>query len=689
MSVLDRKMFKKVAKLKHGGNPNIDHYTGAPMNTNVVGPVGMPGGMNQVDTSIYQTANTSTPSGITAASVNLGNIVEGMQEFYPTAVNFADTLFPQKTAEEYAAEAKLLYQKDFSAEKEAIATQKEADVASSLINLGARLLTGRGKALDVFGQAVQATLPEFTAARRATRKEEAEVRGAERAVDAQRATYALTKEQEDAVNRANVVSQAMFSNLGFFQELQKTQFKNNLDLKGTFKLVLDKTTGLNTEVSLETLLKDAELPENERRFMTAKDYTTPFVAYDNVIKENKFFSTYEEFAIANSANPGRYGDKKENQKKDWKRVFNSTTKQIQFVEADKLDPTIHTPADSLEYMEVIDTQQNGKVVYVPKNVPLDTNRYVPNVTPVALVKSFSMGSFTHPMTGEYGRYAVKIMKDDQILIPKLDKEGNVILQANGRPEWMSIGSGLADFTKEDPVSLTAADVLPKKALNEQLSTILLYDRNIMSIDKVITNLLDDPTIAGLPGLIQDVKQRGFGMIADLVAADDQISILTNVLDNVKDNFSDGRIETAEGSGEFADVNALFDPNSQLSQQFWGDFKPQLAENRVRINAIAYAVARARKSSGRLNLDDIKRAYESLKITGFVDSKTVIAGLITVREELRLANNDMKVLYEFNKGVYPQGYTGVATIDPRNLPKGFFDENGNIQLTMPEEINATP
>ena len=687
MSVLDRKMFKRVAKLKHGGNPNIDHYTGAPVNTNVVGPVSVPGGLNQVDTSIYQTDMAPT-SGITAAS-NLGNVVEGMQEFYPTAVNFADTLFPQKTPEEYAAEAKLLYQKDFSAEKEAIATQKEADVASSLINLGARLLTGRGKALDVFGQAVQATLPEFTAARRATRKEEAEVRGAERAVDAQRATYALTKDQEDAVNRANVVSQAMFSNLGFFQELQKTEFKNNLDLKGTFKLVLDKETGLNTEVSLETLLKDAELPDNERRFMTAKDYTTPFVAYDNVIKENKFFSTYEEFAIANSANPSRYGDKKENQKKDWKRVFNSTTKKIQFVEADKLDPTVHTPADSLEYMEVIDTQQNGKVVYVPKNVPLDTNRYIPNVTPVALVKSFSMGSFTHPTTGEYGRFAVKIMKDDQILIPKLDSEGNVILQANGRPEWMSIGSGLADFTKEDPVSLTAADVLPKKALNEQLSTILLYDRNIGSIDKVITNLLDDPTIAGLPGLIQDVKQRGFGMIADLVAADDQISILTNVLDNVKDNFSDGKIETAEGSGEFADVNALFDANSELSQQFWGEFKPELAENRVRINAIAYAVARARKSSGRLNLDDIKRAYESLKITGFVDSKTVIAGLITVREELRLANNDMKVLYEFNKGTYPQGYTGVATIDPKNLPKAFYGENGDLQITLPDEIKATP
>ena len=31
MSVLDRKMFKKVARLKHGGDPNIDHETGLPV----------------------------------------------------------------------------------------------------------------------------------------------------------------------------------------------------------------------------------------------------------------------------------------------------------------------------------------------------------------------------------------------------------------------------------------------------------------------------------------------------------------------------------------------------------------------------------------------------------------------------------------------------------------------------------
>ena len=95
----------------------------------------------------------------------------------------------------------------------------------------------------------------------------------------------------------------------------------------------------------------------------------------------------------------------------------------------------------------------------------------------------------------------------------------------------------------------------------------------------------------------------------------QISILTNTLQNVQQSFGDGLIETFEGSGEFVNINEFFDPNSQSSQEFWGDFKPELAENRVRINAIAYALARARKSSGRLNLDDIRRAYESLKITG--------------------------------------------------------------------------
>ena len=679
MSVLDRKMFKKVAKLKHGGNPYIDHETGQL----IPSVTGVPGGMNEVDTSIYQTGQAVQPSAM--GDTKITGILGGMNEFYPIANDFADALYPQKTPEEYAAEAAKLYQTDYSAEREAIETQKEADVASSLINFGARLLTGRGRALDVLGQAVQQTLPEFTAARKATRKEEREVRTAEKAIAAQKRTYALTKEQEDAVNRANIVSQAMFSNLGFFQELAKQENKSNLDLNGTFKLVKDRATGLNTEVTLGQYLKDFELPEDQRKYDVAKDYTQPFIAYDNIVGENKFFTTYEEFAVANNQEPGRYGDKKDFRAKDWKKVINLATKKVEYVESEKLNPNVHVPSDSMDYIEVMDTKNNNKLIYLPKNQPFDTERYVPKQEPVEVFKDFVMGSFTHPQSGEYGNWQIKELKNGEYLIPKLDANGDAILQANGQPTWVPIGQGIGDLVVNQKVALTADDVLPRKALTEQFSTIQLYDRNINSIDVVINNLLKDPTIAGFPGLVQDIKQRGFGMLADLVAADDQISILTNTLENVKANFSDGRIETFEGSGEFADVNALFDPNSQESQQFWGEFKPELAENRVRINAIAYAVARARKSSGRLNLDDIKRAYESLKITGFVDSKTVIAGLVTVREELRLANNDLKVLYEFNKGTYPSGYTSAGQINPQNLPKAKYNEDGNLVITLPEEI----
>lgn len=661
MSVLDRKMFKKVARLKHGGDPNIDHETGLP---------------------ITETVNNTPP----LISDQMSGIVAGLNEFQPIANQFALELFPQKTAEEYAQEAAKLYTTDYGAERAAIEQQKEADVASSLINFGARLLTGRGKALDVLGQAVQQTLPEFTAARRATRKEEAAISTAEKQVEAQRSAYALTKEQEDAVARANIMSQAMFSNLGFFQELAKSKNANQLNLDSTFKLVTDKETNLNTEITLGQYLKDLELPEDQRKYSVAKDYTQPFVAYDSILKENKFFTTYEEFAVANAAEPSRYKDKKD-MTKEWKKVINLNTKKVEYVESQKLNPSVHVPADSIDYIEVMDTKNQNKLVYHPKNIPLDTERYVPKQEPVNLFKDFVMGSFTHPATGEYGNWQMKELKDGTYLIPSLDSNGDIILQANGQPVWTTIGTGLGDLTVNQKVAMTAEDVLPRKALTEMFASIQLYDRNINSIDRVISNLLEDPSLAGFPGLLQDLKQRGLGMMTDLFAAEDQLALFQETIKDVKNTFKDGLIETAEGSGVFTDVNAIFDPNDPASQQFWGEFKPELAENRVRVNGIAYALARARKDSGRLNLDDIARAYESLKITGLIDSKSIISALATVREELRLANNDLKVLYKMNKGQFPDGYVTSGEINPQNMPKAVFDSETNTftDITLPVEV----
>lgn len=57
-----------------------------------------------------------------------------------------------------------------------------------------------------------------------------------------------------------------------------------------------------------------------------------------------------------------------------------------------------------------------------------------------------MGSFTHPQSGEYGNWQIKELKNGEYLIPKLDANGDAILQANGQPTWVPIGQGIGDLT---------------------------------------------------------------------------------------------------------------------------------------------------------------------------------------------------------------------------------------------------
>ena len=99
------------------------------------------------------------------------------------------------------------------------------------------------------------------------------------------------------------------------------------------------------------------------------------------------------------------------------------------------------------------------------------------------------------------------------------------------------------------------------------------------------------------------------------------------------------------------------------------------------------MARSRKSSGRLNLDDIKRAYESLKVTGAVDSKSVIAGLLQVRRELASANRDLKSLYRNNKGTYLDSpeYQDISTTAPFDASVVWDSDKKQItDWTTPDE-----
>ena len=176
--------------------------------------------------------------------------------------------------------------------------------------------------------------------------------------------------------------------------------------------------------------------------------------------------------------------------------------------------------------------------------------------------------------------------------------------------------------------------------------------------------------------INEMVQIGQGMITDILDADQKNGIFLAVKEELKNI---NRI--AETPDDAAAIKALFDPDNPASAAFFGDFDPALAENRTRANAIAYAVARARKTSGRLNLDDIRRAAESLKISGFRDARTAVVELNTIRKELSEANDYMKLIYQYYGGEFPEGYQGTATRKKEDMPKIIYKDDGSIDTII--------
>jgi hypothetical protein len=84
------------------------------------------------------------------------------------------------------------------------------------------------------------------------------------------------------------------------------------------------------------------------------------------------------------------------------------------------------------------------------------------------------------------------------------------------------------------------------------------------------------------------------------------------------------------------------------------FDSDLPANQVRANSIIYAIARARKSSGRLNLDDIERAAKDLNIYGD-SSADVISKIGVLRTQLERSREDalanIQIMYGTGKDNY--------------------------------------
>ena len=574
MSVLDRKLFRGgVAKLKHGGSPNIDHETGQ-----------LKSGTN----------------------VSAEGIAAGMAEFEPFMQRFTDKMYPEKSETQLRQEAESIFDTDFSGQRALIDQQRQEDVASSLISFGARLAGGRGKSLDILSAAAAQTVPEISAMRRSTRQQEAQLVQQEQQSKKQVSQYVLNQQQQRELNKANAYSTFTFNNLGFLFDVEKMKKQQDLDNETTINNQFNTQTQQFEQITMQTLLDDLKKPRNERIYREDDSFDLPFLAWDNEWQSNRYFDFKSDWVSANEKNPGRFSEKKDM--------------------AD-LEP----------------------------------------------VKTLQYASYRDPQSGQMISQPVRVMKDGRYQIIKMKEDGTgPSLLPSGQVEWQYAGAVTPSIAPRTDVETTEIGVGKSKMQLEIFAGIQQFDASIDAIDTVMRNLTDKKTRAGLVGTIFEAEQKLTGMISDLMSVNDRNAIVefvtkdlgvASLSDSLKQQILDSNSEFST-DGFFDDIGSV-----EGITDFAEGFDPAFAENRVLVNAIAYSVARARKKTGRLNLDDVRAARESLTLQGFTSADTVLSGLRAVRKELYTANEDLKVQFTSDMvgGVYPSGYKGHVSFDADNFP----------------------
>ena len=246
--------------------------------------------------------------------------------------------------------------------------------------------------------------------------------------------------------------------------------------------------------------------------------------------------------------------------------------------------------------------------------------------------------------------------------PQKDTDGNWIYELVPDPTTVEVIS-----TKNQDVSNVNKNLSQYLQVQGAFDTV---DKAIYSLDKIILSIEDDPTRAGFVAGLEKKIQSYAKIFSDFTTQffnDDnpssdgktraawitdmghviQYSDDPNITPELKEKFKglDNIFDALEAEGmallrrDFEQGNPLnpdgaaFENNEQRDLIFGRlQYDKKLPENEARARAIIYALARARKSSGRLNLDDINKAAEDVNIYGD-DSLGVIEKLKVVREDL--------------------------------------------------------
>jgi hypothetical protein len=222
---------------------------------------------------------------------------------------------------------------------------------------------------------------------------------------------------------------------------------------------------------------------------------------------------------------------------------------------------------------------------------------------------------------------------------------------------------MANFSLNDDNSLKQ-DVKAQIAQAEKINT---GNQALSFIGDIKTSIAQNRGRVGAPGAIKKTLQNVKGTILDIA----DTFVEAGVIDQESYEAAKNKIESSvfndlAGSyqGAYPGRNAtdfysdLESDENKIYQEFFvkprENYDPALAANEIKLNAIYYAVARARKPTGRLNVDDVNNAKASLSLYNLdTSSDTVITSLGAIEAELQGFVSAQKQIYK-NAG-YEEGF----------------------------------
>ena len=196
---------------------------------------------------------------------------------------------------------------------------------------------------------------------------------------------------------------------------------------------------------------------------------------------------------------------------------------------------------------------------------------------------------------------------------------------------------------------------------QQAEKINTGNQALAFIEDIKLSIAENRARVGLPGAVKKVLQNVKGTILDVA----DVLVANELIDQDAYEAAKSKIETSvfnDLASQYGAANPqrsgvdfysdLESDEAKIYQEFFvkprQNFDPALAANEIKLNSIYYALARARKPTGRLNVDDIKNAKQSLQLYNLdTSSDTVITALQSIEYELRGFVEAQRKIYDAN------------------------------------------